>query len=222
MKDDKGTRERFSEILSAMVEIFSNNPLSKMGKRMYFEALKAYPYDQVAKAFSVAMQSHKYNTLPKPADIIEIITGKPSDINHIAQIEASKVWAAIGQIGSYQSVVYDDPTTQAVIKLYYGGWITMCVEVLESEKGWFQKDFVKAYVAYHSQGIKEHGHLVGIVERDNTMNGHLKHIPEPIPIGDKKRALEIAATKSPGILERPSGKYAGEVKQLTTKLRMVE
>lgn len=37
-------------------------------------------------------------------------------------IEAAKVLKAIGDVGGYQSVVFDDPVTMAVIHGSYGGW----------------------------------------------------------------------------------------------------
>ena len=96
--------------------------------------------------------------MPTVADFLEHMSG--GAVEDMAEVEAGKVLAAIGEHGSYASVVFDDPVTQAVIVRAYGGWVKLCAEcgAQESEK-WFRKDFAKTWAAYSRQGIRQNGCL---------------------------------------------------------------
>lgn len=111
-------------------------------------------------------------------------------------IEVGKVLEAVRQHGAYNSVVFDDPVTQAVIVRTFRGWIRLCSE---SDNKGFRNEFVRTWAAYFRQGVKLFGHLPGIIEITNRSNGYYEHIQPPKLIGDpeKARAVLEAGGKRP-------------------------
>ncbi len=53
----------------------AKHPKTLMVYDMYFEIFKDYSYKQFNQAVTLCVKSHKYNTLPKPADILEFLEG---------------------------------------------------------------------------------------------------------------------------------------------------
>lgn len=146
------------------------------------------------------MASRKYTSMPTPADFLEYLGG--GSIEDRAEVEAGKVLQAIGKHGAYNSVVFDDPTTQAVIVQAYGGWAQMCADcgVEESEK-WFRVNFAKTWASYKRQRVEVFGVLAGIFEIQNTANGFLEHIPQPQLVGNQEKALAVLETGKKMALE---------------------
>ena len=174
---------KFSEIIFFMADNFSVN-LKDGAVSMRFEALKEYSIEQIQKAATSIVKTRKYTKMPTIADFIDHIDGSSEDR---AAIGALKVWNAIGRVGNYETVVFDDPVTMAVIEQYFQGWIKLC-EMPEKDKPWFMRDFEKTYKSFKSAGIKKYGKLIGTSEADNAERGYIDHIPEPKLIGDKKVA----------------------------------
>lgn len=141
--------------------------------------------------------------MPTVAEFLEHIHGDPESK---AIVQASQVLESIKRIGGNASVVFDDPITQAVIKIGFGGWVKLCNEMLAEKENWFIKDFCRIYQAYQKEGVKHFGHLAGRTEMENSATGFLEHIPEPVLIGDKAEAKKTAESKqaSTNLLEGKS------------------
>lgn len=114
--------------------------------------------------------------------------GYPGFVEDRAIVEVGKVLEAVHKYSPYSSVVFDTPTTQAVITRAYGGWARLCTE--SSAKG-FRRDFARTWEAYFRQGVRLFGHLPGIIETTNRENGFYEHIPSPKLIGDPELALNV-------------------------------
>jgi hypothetical protein len=69
-----------------------------------------------------------------------------------------------------------------------GGWVKICA-MPEEEFKWAEKDFLKIYPAFSGRSVKAPMKLIGIFEQQNSARGFFDHIPEPVYIGDKKKAL---------------------------------
>lgn len=179
-------RKRFAEGMKGMCELH-NRVASKPMLKMYFFALAKYDIEDVLRAFVTAVSATKF--FPKPAEIIELIQGSPEDV---AEVEASKVWEAVCRVGGHKSVVFDNPTTAAVIEYGFGGWVKLCSEMRMDEEKWFRKDFVKTYSAFSRQNVQHFGELAGRAAISN--NGHCKPHEEPIALignaGKAQAALE--------------------------------
>jgi hypothetical protein len=143
------------------------------------------------------MATRVYRSMPTIAEMRLAGSGSVEDV---AQVEAGKVIGAIATVGAYNSVVFDDPVTVAVISQCYGGWVKLCSEITEDKKAIFLGQFRKMYVAYKNQGVRAASpKMAGMVERDNSAMGMIEHIPPPVFVGDHEkgqRLLEMCAPEN--------------------------
>jgi len=186
-------KHRFSEVMTGLAENFGDS-LSRPGLKMRFETLKEYSIEQIEQAAFDIMRHRKYTKMPTVAEFLEFLGGGSSEDQ--AQVQATNVLSAIKQHGPYNSVVFDDATTQAVLEQGFGGWQKLCEELTGDNEKWFIKDFSRMYTAFKKQGVKQYGRMLGITEHQNLVDGEKKHIPEPIYIGDTSKAKQIAGSGS--------------------------
>lgn len=198
----KNDLKRFGLIMAGLAENFSAQ-LSDAGITMRFEAMKDLTIEQIDQAAKEILRTRKYLKMPTVAEFLEHIYGDPESK---ALVQATRVLEAIKRIGGNATVAFDDPTTQAVIKSGFGGWVKLCNEILEDTEKWFIKDFCKIYQSYMKEGVKHFGRLAGRTEMANFASGYLEHIPELVLIGDKAEAKKIAESKqtSTNLLEGKS------------------
>ena len=208
----------FTALIQGVAECYGQS-LSAQGVMLRFALLEKFDYAEVKKAALSVMATRKYTTMPTPADFLEHISGGSAEDK--AEVEAGKVLSAIGRHGAYASVVFDDPTTQAVIVQAYGGWPKLCTESGpgcesgESEH-WFRKNFAKTWAAYARQGVEQFGHLPGIFEITNSSNGFLEHIDPPKLTGDPAKARAVLdAGKSPLALTKGPENMRGEIRAVS-------
>ena len=209
----------FSSLIQGVAECYGQT-LSAQGVILRFALLEQFGYAEVRKAALSIMATRKYTTMPTPADFLEHISGGSAEDK--AEVEAGKVLDAIGRHGGYASVVFDDPTTQAVIVQAYGGWPKLCAECgVEESEHWFRKNFAKTWAAYSRQGVKQSGHLPGLFETANRSNGYLEHIDPPKPVGDpsKARAVLDAGKNALTLAEGPDA-IRGEIRALSNVLHI--
>ncbi len=180
--------EAFVNIMQGLADNFGAE-LSAPGLEMRFEALKAYPFPQVQKAAMSILATRKFLKMPTVAEFLENL-GEGSCEDR-AEVEAGKVLRAIEQHGGYASVVFDDPTTQAVIQHGFGGWAKLCDELNVADEKWFRKDFAKMYAAYARQRVEVFGHLPGRMELA-AASGQSR-FDRPALIGDRAKASAIAS-----------------------------
>ena len=212
--------DRFTQLIQGVAECYGQT-LSAQGVILRFALLEQFGYAEVRKAARSIMATRKYTTMPTPADFLEHISGGSAEDK--AEVEAGKVLDAIGRHGGYASVVFDDPTTQAVIVQAYGGWPKLCAECgVEESEHWFRKNFAKTWAAYSRQGVKQTGHLPGLFEISNHSNGFYEHIPPPKLVGDpaKARAVLEAGKSVLAISEKPEN-MRGEIRPLPGLLEAV-
>ena len=103
--------EKFAELLTATAEVFGKE-LSPIAINLYYDMLKDYSYDQINKAFNFVIRTHKYNTLPKPAEIIEAIEGNSEEK---ALIAWSSVINTIRKYDYYESIEFEDKIIHSCI-----------------------------------------------------------------------------------------------------------
>lgn len=192
----KGSEAAFHELFTGVAELYGQNP-SPAVFEIWFNALKRFEIRDIGRAFSVHVQSPDQGRfMPKPADIIRILEGSAKETAFAAW---TKVYQAIGRVGSYASVVFDDPIIHRVIR-DMGGWVYLC-GIAEDEVPFKANDFVARYQGFRSSGeVPDYPRmLVGIVEGENRLNGYLDEIPEPVRIGDPEKARQVylAGTDKP-------------------------
>lgn len=192
-------KRQFAAILGGMAEVYGKE-ISKQALALDFKVLEAFSIEEVQAAAIAILATRKYSSLPPPADFIEHMGG--GSIEDQAEVVAAQVLSAIGKHGGYNSVVFDDATTMAVIQQCYGGWPQMCAEcgVSESEK-WFRHNFAKSWAAFKRQGVQVFGVLAGIFEIQNSANGFLEHIPQPKLVGNPEKAQAVLEAGRQMVLE---------------------
>lgn len=190
------TEHDFDQFANAMMGLAENygQTISPEGVALRFRALSAHPISEVMQATMGLLASRKYTTMPTVADFMEHLGG--GAVQDIAEVEAGKVVDAVRMIGGYRSVAFDDAVTQAVIEQGFGGWAKLNEELTDEGMAWFRKDFARMYQSFAKQGVKLHGHLAGLAEIQNTANGLPQFVQPPALVGDRQKALVIAATPS--------------------------
>ena len=173
-------KEQFSMIMIGMAENF-NAQLSPTGIAMRFECLREHSIETIRQAALSIVKSRKYTNMPTVADFEEFLGGGRAE--DIAEVESGKVIDAIKKYGGYANVCFDNPVTQAVIVNGFGGWTTMCSELMVDQHKFFIKDFNRIYSAYSRQNHKRFGRLDGL--------GNNK----TVYIGDPKACFQIENTK---------------------------
>lgn len=179
-------KPKFAEIITGVAELYGKD-ISAAAASIWFNSLKEYHIDSLAKAFSVHVTNPDNGQFfPKPADIIRSIEGTSQDASFVAW---TKVDETIRTIGPYQSVVFDDPIIHAVID-DMGGWI-MFGEKTEDEWPFVSLEFQKRYKGYKSRKqVPPHSKiLIGQHEAKNRQ--HDFEIEPPLFIGDQEKAKQV-------------------------------
>jgi len=129
--------------------------------------------------------------LPKPADVIRLMAGSTQDS---ALIAWAKVDRAVRSVGTYASVVFDDPIIHAVI-VDMGGWVSMG-QRSEDEWPFVAREFENRYRGYRTRGTAGTypRTLTGLAESSNALTG-FKTQP-PVLIGNEQAAQAVLAAGS--------------------------
>lgn len=135
------------EYLDAATSIYNARPMTEEGKRIWIAILGKYQFDQIEYAFQKYMAESSF--MPKPADIVKIIEGNPTDK---ATLAWNKVLCAIRDVGEYQSICFDDPIIHAVLQ-EMGGWGKMC-RITDDKVPFVAQDFSKRYQSKSALGVE--------------------------------------------------------------------
>lgn len=203
-------RERFARTLTGLCELYAKK-FSPQLAEIYWRALESYDIEDVERAASRhATNPDSGQFMPKPADFVRLIDG---DTESAALGAWAKVREAMGAVGSYRSIVFDDPLIHAALT-EMGGWIAVC-GVTEEELPFRAAEFVKRYRALSTLGVQQWApSLPGRVERDNGANGYLGHVGGPTYFGapDRCRLVHERGTS-------PARQIAHDVKSLAGLLK---
>lgn len=176
-------QSEFRAVLVAVYALYGKD-LSTPIIGMWWGALK--PYDLAA--VKDALNRHAVNPdtgqfVPKPADVVRMIDGGTADA---ALIAWAKLERAVQRVGTYQSVVFDDPIIHRCVS-EMGGWIALGSK--DTDEWPFERNrFVVLYRGYAGRriAIEYPRQLAGHIEAKNRQFGYP---PErPILIGDLVRA----------------------------------
>ena len=185
---DIGDQKEFAGIMAALSEVFDGSKeISETKMSIYWESLKEFYLEDIKRAVGVIIRGRVYSSLPKPAEIIQAITGSMEE-------RAVKAWIQVVEsvkiIGPWQSVRFADPVIHAVVE-HMGGWPELG-NMLSHEEKWKRQEFERLYPIM-AQRDEHPPYLPGIIEIQNNANGYKEHIPAPIAIGDSgsKRIFEI-------------------------------
>ncbi len=107
---------------------FYRQDLTPFAIGVWWQACEPFDMEQVMRALTAhATDPDRGHFPPKPADLIRVLRGTHGDR---ALMAWSKAYGAIGSVGGYTSVAFDDPAIHAAIT-DLGGWSTFCRSKVE-------------------------------------------------------------------------------------------
>lgn len=218
--ENKEREIKFSELLSGVSEMYGQSP-SPAVFEIWFNTLRRFDFESISRAFSTHFQGPDHGKfMPRPADIVRIIEGSGQDSAFQAWTKFEK---ALGMVGTYESVVFDDPIIHLVIQ-NLGGW-TRQGQITEKEKPFIKNEFIRRYQEIKSRGVipEYPPKLVGISEGQNRLSGFLDMVPEPVLIGNPEQAkvVLLGGSNQPSLqISQGSGPVNGSAKKLIELKRM--
>lgn len=190
--------------LIAGVHSFYRQEISDFANGVWWAAMKPFDLDAVKDALNRhCVNPDNGQFMPKPADVVKLLQGSSQDG---ALVAWAKVDRAIRQVGTYSTVVFDDPIIHRVLQ-DMGGWVALGAK---QEKEWpfVAREFENRYRGYRTQGgAGEYPRaLVGIAEAQNGQNGFKSQAPVLIGnAGKAKKVLANGTDKSMLGFERMTG-----------------
>ncbi len=133
-------KRKIAEAFTALCELHDKK-ISLFARKMYVESLKGFSADQITLAISQSIREHKW--FPKPAELIELITGPTPQIEDIAETQANFVISQVRKLGSWRTPVFVDPITRDLMNSRFN-FTSLCQQT-ESDMQWFAKQFKIAY-----------------------------------------------------------------------------
>jgi hypothetical protein len=177
---------RFAELITGLAQTF-HAPISATDLEAYWRLLSRFSLGEIEQAIAGYCRSPKgHRFFPKPSELVALMVGSDADQ---ALRAWSKVLRTIRGVGTYRTVVFDDPIIHAVI-WDMGGWRSLCSMLVEDEP-FRAKEFERRYVGYVARPpTKYPRQLVGITDTINATQGYGQVRP-PTLIGDEQKALQV-------------------------------
>ncbi|WP_104401796.1 DUF6475 domain-containing protein [Vibrio penaeicida] len=176
----------FAQLLYLTASLYMRKDLSREMLGVYWKALEHYDLEEVRTALNQHVRNPDTGQFfPKPADVIRLLEGTTDTRGERAW---SKVHDAIGSVGVYSSVVFDDAVIHAVIN-EMGGWVTLC-HTDSDELPYRHNEFVKRYQSYATQSPATYPRvLVGLSEAGNLQSG--QPVDPPMVVGDGEKVRQV-------------------------------
>jgi hypothetical protein len=187
-------RAAFAELLSN-VYAFYGKDTSNFALDVWWQAMVPFDFAAVKDALNRhCVNADSGQFVPKPADVVKMLAGSTQDA---ALVAWSKVDRAVREVGTYRSVVFDDPVIHRVVT-DMGGWVPLGAKA-EDEWPFVRNEFVNRYRGYRVRSeIPEYlPVLIGIAEAANSKTGFA--VDAPMLIGDAKaaRAVLVGGSNTP-------------------------
>ncbi|MDM0041855.1 DUF6475 domain-containing protein [Variovorax sp. J22R193] len=184
----KSTDAQNFALLIAGVYAYHRQPCSDALIGMYWRGCQRWDYEQVVKAIDRLTNDAEAGKFPpKIGDLTRVLEGTHTDR---AQLAWGKALEAMGSVGAYTDVVFDDPAIHATIE-DMGGWPKLC-RTESKELGYLQHRFCEAHKAYTGRGDFEYPRrLMGDRSPDHEYQKHGVSLPKPALIGDVERCKTV-------------------------------
>lgn len=167
---------------------YYGKPVSEFTLSVWWQACQPFTLEQVSKALTAhATDAERGQFAPKVADMVRILAGTTTDR---AALAWGKTLEAIGAVGAYQDVVFDDPAIHAAVE-DCGGWPKVC-RTETKELSYLQHRFCESHKAYTARGKFDYPRrLAG--DRSPDSEYERKGIPLPTPalVGDMEKAQAV-------------------------------
>lgn len=169
--------ERFFAVMTGLGELY-NKKISEFILALYYDIFKDYTIEQFENAVKRCLKDKVYNTIPKPAEIIEYLEGTKDDKALTGWLQVQE---AIQKGGSWASVEFAEPIISNCVN-ELGGWLWLCQQP-KDQTPFIEKRFMDLYRLLLKRGISKGQKLIGTVEAGNREGGFLNEIPKPLRIG---------------------------------------
>ena len=181
---NQSEKQAFGKMVTDVMAYYSKDA-SEFTLNIWWQALQAFEMDQVGKALTAhATDAERGVYAPKVADMVRVLSGTMTDR---AMLAWGKVHEAMGSVGAYSDVVFDDPAIHASIE-DCGGWVKMCRSQVE-ELSYLQHRFCASHKAYTGRGEFEYQRrLIGDRSPDHDYTTRGIPLPKPAIVGDIDKA----------------------------------
>jgi hypothetical protein len=183
-------KAEFLTLVSSVMDYYRQD-VSPFTLNLFWEALKGFEFEQVSTALNRhAMNPDNGQFAPKVADIVRGLSGTTTDK---ARVAWGKVFAAMGAVGAYQDIVFDDGLIHLVIG-DMGGWVKICQT--ETDKlSYTQHTFCETYRSYAGRGAVAYPPMLDGINGSgqNRVMYEKRGIkpPEPVMYGDKDKCNQV-------------------------------
>lgn len=177
-------KREFANLITDVMAYYRQDA-SNFTIQLFWNACQSFDFEQLQKAFqSHCIDAERGVFAPKVADIVRVLSGTVTDR---AALAWGKVHDAMGSVGAYTDVVFDDPAIHAAIE-DCGGWVKMCRSQVE-EISYLQHRFCQSHKAYTGRGEFEYQRrLIGDRSPDHEYEKHGIPLPKPAVVGDIQKA----------------------------------
>lgn len=189
----------FAVIFAVMCEYFEATPSEGLSQ-IYYEDLKNISIDEFKNAFQTLRKTRVFKGLPKVAEILEAIYGKPEDRVGLAY---HTLIETIKRVGPWETVIFEDGAIGRVVEAL-GGWELLNRWTADDWK-YRKKDFDQLYMANLRSGRIKPIRLLGIFDLVNGMNGR------------EGCNIPILVTKDMKFLPKPESKQITQKKEEKSK-----
>ena len=187
-------KQNFSELLTEVMAYYGKDTSDFM-LSLWWDACENFSFEQVSKALNIhAKDAERGVYAPKVADIVRVLQGTSTDR---AALAWGKVLGAMGSVGAYQDVAFDDAAIHAAIA-DCGGWTKVCRGEM-SELSYLQHRFCQAHKAYTERGAFDYPRILsGDRSPDSEYLKYGRKPPKPILVGDASKAAAVIAAGGSG------------------------
>lgn len=167
---------------------YYRQPVSNFILDVWVEAFKKFDIEEVRKAMTAhATDAERGQFAPKVADIVRILSGTTIDR---AALAWGKTLDAMGRVGAYTDVVFDDPAIHAAVE-DLGGWPKMC-RTETKDLSYLQHRFCESHKAYTGRGTFDYPRrLMGDRSPDHEYEKKRLPLPKPAIVGNPEKAKQV-------------------------------
>lgn len=177
-------KQEFGQLLTNVMAYYGKDA-SDFLLDAWWSSCQGVSFEEVRKAINTHIRNSEY--APKVSDVVKALHGTTTDR---ATIAWGKVLGAMGSVGAYTDVVFDDAAIHAAI-VDCGGWTKICRGDLK-ELSYLQHRFCQAHKTYTERGDFEYPRqLGGDRSSDSEYLKYGRPLPKPALVGDPVRAAQV-------------------------------
>lgn len=184
---NQNEKPKFFAMLSDVMSYYKQDT-SEFMMNLFWDACKGFEFTQISKAMNAhAKDAERGVYAPKVADIVRSLQGTTTDR---AAIAWGKVLGAMGSVGAYTDVVFDDSAIHAAI-VDCGGWTKMCRSDMK-DLSYLQHRFCQSHKTYTDRQVFEYPRrLTGDRSHDDEYLKRGIPLPRPAIVGDHEKAKRV-------------------------------